>query len=164
MRREARVLAGLVGLWGGAFAWTEAVRTPPQHAERRFTADSARRVPADPVPPPWSPIEFRSNERVVARDLFAGERQRSPAPTGTSPVAATTATPAPSLPAPSFRYVGFVADGNGRKVLLAGDSGVRPVSEGDVLEGGWRVERITAEQIELTHLGDGRAASIPRTP
>ena len=164
MRREARVLAGLLGLWGGAFAWTEAVRTPPQHAERRFTATTVPRASAGTAPPSWQPVVFQDAERVVERNLFEQHREKPRPQPAATPIAVSSAAPEPSLPPPAFRYVGFVADGNGRKVLLAGESGVRPASEGDLLEGGWRVEKITAEQIELTHLGDGRAASIPRTP
>lgn len=94
---------------------------------------------------------------MVRRDLFAAIAPRT---ASTAPVAPA---PRPAPVPPALRYVGFVADGAGRRVLLSGTSGVVQVTEGDVLPGGWRIDRIEAERILVRSLFEDSIAEIPRS-
>lgn len=157
MSRQARLLFGLLGLWGGAFAWSQSTRPEQRRVARLTYTGEARAVPSQSAFSWPEAVAIRAEDRVVRRDLFA------------SRVAAAPATPSATIArvppaAPPLRYVGFVADGGGRRVFLAGTAGVLTVAEGDVLPGGWRVERIEAERVSLRSVVEDVQVDIRRDP
>ena len=161
MNRPAQLLLALAGLWGGAFAWNRAAMP---HRERvpRLTY-TGEREPAGPSTtlPAWPDRHPPDPDLVrVQRDLFAPSTARTVArPRITS---TPEPVPVPSATPPPWRYVGFVADGSGRKVLVSGEGGVRAVAEGDLLPGGWKVQRIEAGRIVLQDTVSRIEATISR--
>ena len=53
----------------------------------------------------------------------------------------------PSLPTPQFSYVGRMIDGNKETLFLIGPSGPFIAKLGDVIDGQWRVEHISANSM-----------------
>lgn len=86
-------------------------------------------------------------------DPFAGKSWYVPPsqPLPVEPVVSTPALPvAPPLP---FRYMGRMLEENGHMVIyLTQGAHVYSVSEGDMLEGNYRLERIESSQLVLTYL------------
>jgi hypothetical protein len=153
--RQAQLVFALAGLWGGAFAWNRAAMPRQERVAQLTFTGSPRATPAPLLVWPV-PVGPSADEQRVVRDLFAASRKEPVA----SPVSTPTGTPAP----PPFRYVGFVADGSGRKVLLSTSEGVRAVSEGDLLTGGWKLERVEADHVVIREVITGREAEVPRDP
>ena len=58
----------------------------------------------------------------------------------------------PSLPTPQFSYVGRMIDGNKETLFLIGPSGPFIAKLGDVIDGQWRVEHISANSIDMIYL------------
>ena len=155
MSRQAQLLFALAGLWGGAFAWNRAAM-PEQRRVAKLTHTGVPSHEAGPVLEWPDRASLVAGDRNVTRDLFASPARNSPATPEASP------SPAPTLTAPALRYVGFVADGSGRKVLLSGEGGIRAVSEGDIVPGGWRLERIESDRVVVRDVVSGNEATIPR--
>lgn len=60
--------------------------------------------------------------------------------------------PAPSAPPLPFRYAGRIEDSRGEAVFLLDGSRVRMARPGELLDGRYRLERISARGIEFTFL------------
>jgi hypothetical protein len=90
-------------------------------------------------------------------DLFG-----SPPPPKTSAVvAAPGPPPAPVAPTNPYKFAGrLVRDGRAEFFLSKGDS-VLSVQQGEMIEGGYRVEAIGEEQITLMYLPLGKKETIP---
>ena len=58
----------------------------------------------------------------------------------------------PSLPTPQFNYVGRMIDGNKETLFLIGPSGPFIAKLGDVIDGQWRIEHISANSIDMVYL------------
>lgn len=58
----------------------------------------------------------------------------------------------PSLPTPQFSYVGRMIDGNKETLFLIGPSGPFIAKLGDVIDGQWRIEHISANSIDMIYL------------
>lgn len=160
MTRQVQFLIALIGLWGGVFALGQSAR-PERRRVARLTHTGAavpRAMTSDVEWPPTTAV--RAEDAVVHRDLFARRAATAPAMRSTPPSATVAVVGAAP---PSLRYIGFVADGGGRRVLLAGSAGVLAVGEGDFLAGGWRVEAIHAERVVLKSLTGEERAEIERT-
>lgn len=157
MNRQVQVVFALAGLWGGAFAWN---RSAMPHQERiaRLIHTGAP-VAETSVLLSWPErVPPAETERRVIRDLFVSGGRAAP----TAVIAAATSTPLPAPTPPVVRYVGFVADGAGRKVLLSGPAGIRAVAEGDLVGGGWRLERIESDRVVVRELETGIEAEVVR--
>jgi len=80
---------------------------------------------------------------------FAAPAATAPA----APAAAALSVPAAPTPPPMpYRFAGRVVREGKSQLLLARENDVLPVQEGDMLEGGYRVESIGAEDITLLYL------------
>lgn len=60
--------------------------------------------------------------------------------------------PKPTAPAMPFTFLGLYQEGTGKVVMLVKGDRVFTVSEGDVIENTYRVERVSAGMVELTYL------------
>lgn len=58
----------------------------------------------------------------------------------------------PIAPAPQFSYVGRMIDGNQESLFLIGNSGPFIAKRGDIVDGQWRIEHISANSIDMTYL------------
>jgi hypothetical protein len=77
-----------------------------------------------------------------------------PAPVKPPPPAPPAAPPAP------FSFLGRYEDGNARIILLVRDDRIYTVSEGDVIDKTYRVERLAGGLLELTYLPLGTRQTI----
>ena len=60
--------------------------------------------------------------------------------------------PPPTAPPMPFTFMGRYEEGGARIILLVRGERIYTVSEGDVIDNTYRVERLTAGQLELTYL------------
>jgi len=60
--------------------------------------------------------------------------------------------PKPAAPPMPFTYLGLYEEGSGKVIMLVKGDRVYTVTEGDVIENTYRVERVTTEMVELTYL------------
>lgn len=74
----------------------------------------------------------------------------APAPVRAQPVA--VAAPAPTAPALPYAFLGKLDDAERLRVFLMRDEKIYTVSVGDVIDGTYRVERISASEMVLTYL------------
>ncbi|PKF33798.1 hypothetical protein [Acinetobacter proteolyticus] len=58
----------------------------------------------------------------------------------------------PMIPTPQFNYVGRMIDGNQETLFLIGNAGPFIAKQGDVVDGQWRIEHISANSIDMTYL------------
>ncbi|ENX05681.1 hypothetical protein [Acinetobacter courvalinii] len=58
----------------------------------------------------------------------------------------------PVTPTPQFNYVGRLIEGNQETLFLMGPAGPFIAKHGDVIDGQWRIEQISANSIDMTYL------------
>ena len=98
------------------------------------------------APPPPSPSTKQTPPPVVFT-----EPEKPAGPTGPPP-------PAPI----QFKFIGFVTKANGVQWAVLSDGKVQVHGrEGDIVDGRYRIVKIGAESIEMTHL-DGRGRQVIR--
>jgi hypothetical protein len=123
------------------------------------TAAAAARAPRPAASA--APIEFERLGRrrpggpqdAAVRDAFAPRAWDLPAPaTGAVGRPAGTGRQAAEPPPLPFEFLGRYEAGDQPSVLLLADERIRVVSPGEVIDGAWRIERLGAEEIEITHL------------
>jgi hypothetical protein len=125
--------------------------------------DGARVSVAGVEPPPEAGIPAGDPLRLPERQSFGETRGQL---FGTPPRAAKAAppprapSPPPAAPPLPYRFAGIVRVGKDTQVLVAKGDRVLPVKEGETLEGGYRVQSISAERIELVYLPLGTAERI----
>jgi hypothetical protein len=118
------------------------------------------RVSRAPAPAPSS-IELEKLQRregppdgdKVASNAFGAMSWRVPPPPAPpKPVAKPAPPPPPSAPPMPFAFLGRYEDGGTRTILLVKGERIYMVSEGDVIEQIYRVDRLAGGQLELTYL------------
>lgn len=75
-----------------------------------------------------------------------------PPPPPPQPVAKPAPPPPPSAPPMPFTFLGRYEDGETRTILLVKGDRIYTVSEGEVIDKTYRVERLAGGQLELTYL------------
>lgn len=86
-------------------------------------------------------------------DLFAAHSWYvAPPPPPPAPPPAPVAPPPPMAPPLPFAFLGKLQEPERLRVFLLRGERTYTVSEGDVLDGAYRVERVTDAQISLTYL------------
>jgi hypothetical protein len=88
----------------------------------------------------------------VASNTFGAMSWHVPPPTPPKPVAKPAPPPPPSAPPMPFTFLGRYEDGGTRTILLVKGERIYTVSEGDVIDQTYRVERLAGGQLELTYL------------
>jgi hypothetical protein len=129
----------------------EAVQ-PPQLPERHTSRQAAR---------PLARIEL---ERVDRQDAAAKDEKTAshaframswyvpPPPPPPPPPPKPLPPPPPTAPPMPFSFMGRYEEGTTRIILLVRDERIYTVSEGEVIDNTYRVERLTGGQLELTYL------------
>lgn len=102
----------------------------------------------------FAELPIRAGMDKSGTDLF---EPRSWAPTAPAK-AQVTAAALPPLP---FKFAGMVAQGGSEQLLLARDDRVFPVTQGEILDGGYRVESISDDEIVLLYLPLNARQSVP---
>lgn len=105
---------------------------------------------------------------LVAWSAPATDTAVEPDPAPAAGPAAEPAPPpqaeAPLAPPPfPWRWLGRLDDATGPQALLDGPDGARLVRERDVLDGQWRVDRITPDQLRWTWLPAGLPHTLNRS-
>lgn len=72
-----------------------------------------------------------------------------------------TAPVPPPVPAFPYRWIGRLDDGARTTVLLASAQRSVGVREGEVLDGRWRLDRLSAQGLDLTWLPTGQSLTVP---
>lgn len=111
----------------------------------------AEKVPGEPNAPlyPWV------RETTQPEALVSDTVEVAPPPPRISPKPAPPPVrPAarPMAPSPAFVYLGRMVDGAGTSLFLQSGSNIEVVSEGDVLDGKWRIEATDGTGMKLRHL------------
>lgn len=151
MRRPPR-LAVLIAVLAVAAAWVALdIRRAPDNAGGR-SSDTAARNPGAPESRPDPTIPERSTLGRIAQDPFSPHSWLPPAKPAT---AAAGPAPAPVAPPLPFRFAGQFYRDSGAEVYLAKGEEIFPVKEGDVLEGQYKIESVTASEVRFLHLPSG---------
>lgn len=124
---------------------------------------------AAPVTHPDVSADFRPVLKAAARDPFLMPVASSPAPTKPAfvpppPVLAAPVTP--SDPVLQLSFTGRMQTPDGRTVVLAQWSDGRPVAleQGKLLHNGYRVERMSANLVELLNPQTQAVLQLPLPP
>ena len=158
------VLGGALAATLAATAW---VATRPED-EAPVAAAPVRRpaaVAAAPVVAAASASASASAPQVGARPAWAEVKPEQlaawqppppPPPPPAPPPAAPTPPPPPVAPPAPYQMIGRVVEGEGAKAvevaLLTGPNKAVSARPGDVIDGQWRVDRVTRDGVRLTWL------------
>lgn len=176
-RRQAIFLGALLVVLAAVVWWNLAGSTPagtPRQAARR--QDPAARG-GEVAPVPRVKLDALSADRPAPaetrRDPFRFDggfvAAREPEPSGPiePPEAASRAVDAPSVPAGPppipLRFIGVLRVPQGQRLVavLSDGVGVYRGTEGDVIEGRYRIVRVNLESVELAYV-DGRGHQVIR--
>lgn len=155
MRKPPRIVVFLAIL-AAVGAWVALDRRPevtaPRAAADAASTDSTRNA-----------AEFRAGlpERAplarAGKDPFSSRSWAPPAP---KPAAAPVAAPAPVAPPLPYRYVGELVLPAGTQVFLARGDDTFRVSEGQTLDGEYRVESLKPGEMVFVHLATGQQQTM----
>ena len=114
------------------------------------------RAPAQPQPTieleKLQRREAPSDSEKVASNAFGAMSWHVPPPPAPPKPVAKPEPPPPSAPPMPFTFLGRYEDGGTRTILLVKGERIYTVSEGDVIEQTYRVDRLAGGQLELTYL------------
>lgn len=96
--------------------------------------------------------EAAPDSDLVASNAFGPMTWHVPPPAPPMPVVKPAPPPPPSAPPMPFTFLGRYEDGGKRTILLVKGELIYTVSEGDVIDQTYRVERLAGGQLELTYL------------
>lgn len=158
-RRQALLAAALLAslgatLWASQSGDDDGVVQPVAGSSRRAAAPAAKAVPSQasvPTVTDWQPVQ-RPPWAPVADSQFAAW---SPPPPPPAPRVVNGPPPPPPAPvAPTFPYqiIGSLLDGGSRQIFLAGPNRSLNARAGEVIDGQWRVDQVSATGMSLTWL------------
>lgn len=127
-----------------------------------------RAVSLSPVAAQAVPVQELAREWLASDDNpFAPRGWIAPPPAPppvqprtVAPVVLTETTPPPPAPLP-FRFLGSMSDGDDRVIYLGQGEQLLTAREGDVLEGRYKVARISAAHIEFEDTTSGLRQGLP---
>jgi len=152
----------IVGLTAVAASFVPAPTPPAQEAAITPPASA----PEGAAPGGLAALPERENIGKARSDAFAARSWAPPAPPPAAPRAAPRAAAPvkPARPAPPpmpYRVAGQVAQGEGAQVVLATGDTILTVREGELLEGGYRVESIGPDSVTLLYVPLGVREKLP---
>jgi len=121
---------------------------------------SLGRAQPEPADSGRDPFRFESGAGAAQGSGGAGRGMASPPPV--QPVAPALPQEPPGPPPIPLKFIGIAKQGEGRMfAVLRDDRGIYYGAEGDVVEGRYRIIRVSADLVELSYV-DGRGrVSIP---
>jgi len=152
--RKTVLLAVLAGTLG--FVVFDSARVEPATRPSNTFSSEPHRVEVAAVP---LALPERSQLGKLRTPLFSSRSWEPPAPKIST---APPVPPAPTAPPMPYRYAGKVVEGGRQSVLLAKGDRLFPISEGETLDGAYRVESIAEAQITVTYLPLALEERIPR--
>lgn len=143
----------------GAAAAVAFIAAVAGEGQRGEPAEAYAAVPqaAPPPAPPMPRVEFERLERARHADVKVGSAFGptswfvAPPPPPPKPVVHAP-PPAPVAPPMPFAFLGRYEEDGARVILLVKGDRIYTVSEGEVIENTYRVERLTGSQLEMTYL------------
>lgn len=148
-------LAVTIVLSGASGKWSKSASEPVLPSPTRMSP--ASRASAQPQPP----IELERLPRqdapadadTVASNAFGAMTWHvPPPPPPPKPASKPLPPPPPQAPPMPFAFMGRYEEGGVRIILLVKGDRIYTVSEGDVIDNTYRVERLAGGQLELTYL------------
>lgn len=91
-------------------------------------------------------------DKVASNSFGAMTWHVPPPPPPPRPQSKPVSPPPPTAPPMPFSFMGRYEEGGGRIILLVRGDRIYAVSEGDVIDNTYRVERLAGGQLELTYL------------
>lgn len=179
--RRSRVLLAALVLTLAGCAWlalrtddavVDAVRVRQPSAVRAPAATAPARLTAA-APAAWPDQALRTDAANAWPPLGDGARagwSAPPAPRAISTATAATAALAAEAPPPPPRfplaYIGRWDGGTaaGGLLLLGGPQRTYAVGVGDVVEGQWRIERVSTDSFSVTFLPQGSVQTVSIRP
>lgn len=153
----------IVGLTAVAASFVPAPTPPP--AQEAATAPPPASAPEGAAPGGLASLPERESIGRARGDAFAARSWAPPAPPPAPRAAPRAAAPVkPARPAPPpmpYRVAGQVAQGEGAQVVLATGDTILTVREGELLEGGYRVESIGPDSVTLLYVPLGVREKLP---
>ena len=154
-------VTGALAVGGDGVNWCMSSRDATVSSASRPTASSRVAVPASQVADLRLGQLHRARGELTpsARDLFRFKRAPPPRPPAPPPVMGPSAPPGPPPPPPiQLKFIGLVetpAQGGRLAVLSDAKGNVFYGTEGDIIDGRYRVLKIGVESAELAYV-DGR--------
>ncbi len=148
-------MAVTIVLSGASGKWSKSASEPALPSPTRMSA--ASRASAQPQPP----IELERLPRQeapagtdnMASSAFGAMTWQMPLPPSPpKPASKPLPPPPPTAPPMPFAFMGRYEEGGVRIILLVKGDRIYTVSEGDVIDNTYRVERLAGGQLELTYL------------
>jgi hypothetical protein len=130
------------------------VSAAPSHVEHDAVATISE-AQGGALPVPYSLPERPALGEPVAGLLFGAQSWQPPARK------VTAARVAPSAPPLPYRFVGRLVHDGKLQFFLSRDEGVIPITEGDMLDGTYRIESISGDRITLVYLPLNYKHDIP---
>jgi hypothetical protein len=150
----------VLGAVGAAVVLAPAPRNEPIAVQGPARAPSAKAEPAPAAGSRFEALPARESLGATRGELFSARSWTPPA----APAAAAAGPTVSALPAPPpmpYRVAGQVMhDGSAHIVLARGDA-VLVVREGEILEGGYRVEAIRTDRVTLLYEPLGTRNDLP---
>jgi hypothetical protein len=147
-KKKILVWAGLAGVAAAAAAWLAS--EPPAPAHPRAGAPSSNVTEAKAASGSFT-VPSREGLSRPRGELFASPAPARPAAKPQAQVEAAVVAAPPAPPAVPYRVAGQVVHEGPPRIVLARDERVFFVAEGDMLEGGYRVESIRADGVTLLY-------------
>lgn len=172
MRPALRWALGAVALLTAVVAWLpeeEAAVVRPTTAARAMPAprstmpEAPSRQTAQPAEAPYPGASAGHWPAPGPAALAAWRAAPRPAAARPAPVAAVPEGPAPP-PAVPYQWVGQIEEDGHQRFFLADAQGLWPVSQGETLASGWRVDGLRDGQLQLTWLATGAAVTLSARP
>jgi hypothetical protein len=153
MRKPRRIVV-LAAVLAAAAAWVALDALRPAGATRRsavVTEASAKSMPgrlAETITP-WDALPARDGLGVLKGNPLGELASVAPPPAAKPPVAAPVPPAAPPFP---FRFVGRLWLPDGTQLLLGRGDDAFVVKRGDILDGQYRVEALSATELVIVHV------------
>lgn len=136
----------------------------PAAAPQRKTPPPLTKAPPPPLPKAELALprpDLDGESGAPAGDTFAAMSWHvPPPPPPPAPVVKPPPPPPPAAPPVPFTFMGRYEDGGVRTILLVKDDRIYTVTEGEVIDKTYRIERLAAGRLELTYLPLGTKQSI----
>ncbi len=148
----------IVGLTAVAASFAPAPTPPAQEAASTPPASA----PGSAAPGGLGALPERESIGSARGDAFAARSWAPATPPAAAPRAAARVKPPRPVPPPMpYRVAGQVAQGAGAQVVLATGDTILAVREGELLEGGYRVESIGPDSVTLLYVPLGVREKLP---
>ncbi|CAN5146454.1 hypothetical protein BH11PSE10_BH11PSE10_07440 [soil metagenome] len=153
----AALVAALGATWWASQSGDDELVQPVAGSKRRAAAPAARAAREAPAEAAAAPTDWQAVQRAawaaVPDSQFAAWSPPPPPPAPRVVKAPPVAPPAPVAPPFPYQIIGSLRDQGGQtQAFLSGPSRSLNARVGDVIDGQWRVDQVSASGLALTWL------------